>query len=138
MEGGVSAACRPPGPASLSLVQIGSLSPGTLTTGSDPLAGAEVGWAHSAGTREPHLGPLSHPTPPSSPAQVPILDCVSASRKGDRIYHQLKKLGSSLDWDRACFTMDPVSGSGGVSGQGRGGGSPRRRPPRRKPLRAQP
>uniref|UniRef100_A0A8C2YPH0 valine--tRNA ligase n=1 Tax=Chinchilla lanigera TaxID=34839 RepID=A0A8C2YPH0_CHILA len=27
--------------------------------------------------------------------------------KGDRIYHQLKKLGSSLDWDRACFTMDP-------------------------------
>uniref|UniRef100_A0A8C7CHV8 valine--tRNA ligase n=1 Tax=Oncorhynchus kisutch TaxID=8019 RepID=A0A8C7CHV8_ONCKI len=26
---------------------------------------------------------------------------------GDRIYHQLKKLGSSLDWDRACFTMDP-------------------------------
>lgn len=30
-------------------------------------------------------------------------------RKGDRIYHQLKKLGSSLDWDRACFTMDTVS-----------------------------
>ncbi|GCB66370.1 hypothetical protein scyTo_0014992 [Scyliorhinus torazame] len=27
--------------------------------------------------------------------------------KGDRIYHQLRKLGSSLDWDRACFTMDP-------------------------------
>ncbi|KAB0396918.1 hypothetical protein E2I00_009833, partial [Balaenoptera physalus] len=27
--------------------------------------------------------------------------------KGDRIYHQLKKLGSSLDWNRACFTMDP-------------------------------
>ncbi|KAG7277920.1 hypothetical protein CRUP_004699 [Coryphaenoides rupestris] len=27
-------------------------------------------------------------------------------KKGDRIYHQLKKLGSSLDWDRACFTMD--------------------------------
>ncbi len=26
------------------------------------------------------------------------------NRKGDRIYHQLKKLGSSLDWDRACFT----------------------------------
>lgn len=33
----------------------------------------------------------------------------SVIRKGDRIYHQLKKLGSSLDWDRACFTMDPVS-----------------------------
>lgn len=33
---------------------------------------------------------------------------LSTSRKGDRIYHQLKKLGSSLDWDRACFTMDPV------------------------------
>uniref|UniRef100_A0A8B9KKM6 Valine--tRNA ligase n=1 Tax=Astyanax mexicanus TaxID=7994 RepID=A0A8B9KKM6_ASTMX len=30
------------------------------------------------------------------------------NEKGDRIYHQLKKLGSSLDWDRACFTMDPV------------------------------
>ncbi|XP_058458950.1 valine--tRNA ligase [Malaya genurostris] len=29
------------------------------------------------------------------------------SEKGDRIYHQLKKLGSSYDWDRACFTMDP-------------------------------
>lgn len=28
-------------------------------------------------------------------------------RKGDRIYVQLKLLGSSLDWDRACFTMDP-------------------------------
>ncbi|XP_043252604.1 valine--tRNA ligase isoform X2 [Colletes gigas] len=27
--------------------------------------------------------------------------------KGDRIYLQLRKLGSSLDWDRACFTMDP-------------------------------
>ncbi|OCT67919.1 hypothetical protein XELAEV_18039217mg [Xenopus laevis] len=26
--------------------------------------------------------------------------------KGDRIYHQLRILGSSLDWDRACFTMD--------------------------------
>lgn len=29
------------------------------------------------------------------------------SEKGDRIYHQLKRLGSSFDWDRACFTMDP-------------------------------
>lgn len=28
-------------------------------------------------------------------------------RKGHRIYHQLKKLGSSFDWDRAVFTMDP-------------------------------
>ncbi|XP_050524472.1 valine--tRNA ligase [Daktulosphaira vitifoliae] len=27
--------------------------------------------------------------------------------KGDRIYTQLKLLGSSFDWDRACFTMDP-------------------------------
>ncbi|XP_050307402.1 valine--tRNA ligase [Anthonomus grandis grandis] len=27
--------------------------------------------------------------------------------KGVRIYHQLKKLGSSFDWDRAAFTMDP-------------------------------
>ncbi|XP_044532837.1 valine--tRNA ligase [Gracilinanus agilis] len=29
------------------------------------------------------------------------------NEKGDRIYHQLRKLGGSLDWDRACFTMDP-------------------------------
>uniref|UniRef100_A0A8C0GQN2 valine--tRNA ligase n=1 Tax=Chelonoidis abingdonii TaxID=106734 RepID=A0A8C0GQN2_CHEAB len=29
------------------------------------------------------------------------------NEKGDRIYHQLKRLGSSMDWDRACFTMDP-------------------------------
>ena len=30
-------------------------------------------------------------------------------RKGDRIYEQLRKMGVSVDWDRACFTMDPVS-----------------------------
>ncbi|ENN71029.1 hypothetical protein YQE_12428, partial [Dendroctonus ponderosae] len=29
------------------------------------------------------------------------------NEKGHRIYHQLKKLGSSFDWDRAVFTMDP-------------------------------
>ncbi|XP_060570722.1 valine--tRNA ligase-like [Ruditapes philippinarum] len=29
------------------------------------------------------------------------------NEKGDRIYHQLKRLGGSYDWDRACFTMDP-------------------------------
>jgi valyl-tRNA synthetase len=29
------------------------------------------------------------------------------NNKGDRIYHQLRKLGSSLDWDRVSFTMDP-------------------------------
>uniref|UniRef100_A0AAZ3SU87 Valine--tRNA ligase, mitochondrial n=1 Tax=Oncorhynchus tshawytscha TaxID=74940 RepID=A0AAZ3SU87_ONCTS len=28
--------------------------------------------------------------------------------KGEEIYHQLRKLGASLDWSRACFTMDPV------------------------------
>ncbi|KRZ14062.1 Valine--tRNA ligase [Trichinella zimbabwensis] len=28
------------------------------------------------------------------------------NEKGDTIYKQLKVLGSSLDWDRACFTMD--------------------------------
>ncbi|XP_073975140.1 valyl-tRNA synthetase [Rhodnius prolixus] len=27
--------------------------------------------------------------------------------KGDRIYQQLRRLGSSFDWDRAAFTMDP-------------------------------
>ncbi|KAK3912795.1 Valine--tRNA ligase [Frankliniella fusca] len=29
------------------------------------------------------------------------------NEKGNRIYEQLKRLGSSFDWDRACFTMDP-------------------------------
>jgi hypothetical protein len=29
-------------------------------------------------------------------------------RYGHRIYTQFRKLGSSLDWDRACFTMDEV------------------------------
>lgn len=31
------------------------------------------------------------------------------SRKGSRIYDQLRFLGSSVDWERTCFTMDPVS-----------------------------
>uniref|UniRef100_A0AAQ5Y1C5 Valine--tRNA ligase, mitochondrial n=1 Tax=Amphiprion ocellaris TaxID=80972 RepID=A0AAQ5Y1C5_AMPOC len=29
------------------------------------------------------------------------------NEKGDEIYHQLRMLGASLDWSRACFTMDP-------------------------------
>ncbi|ELT91500.1 hypothetical protein CAPTEDRAFT_153512 [Capitella teleta] len=29
------------------------------------------------------------------------------NEKGGRIYEQLKAMGSSYDWDRACFTMDP-------------------------------
>lgn len=29
------------------------------------------------------------------------------NKKGDRIYHQIRKLGSSVDWERASFTMDP-------------------------------
>ena len=29
------------------------------------------------------------------------------NQKGDLIYNQLKQMGSSYDWDRACFTMDP-------------------------------
>ncbi|XP_066910854.1 valine--tRNA ligase-like [Clytia hemisphaerica] len=28
------------------------------------------------------------------------------NKKGDRIYHQIRKLGSSVDWERASFTMD--------------------------------
>ncbi len=43
-----------------------------------------------------------------------ICDCVCVCvccRKGDRIYHQLRSTGSSLDWDRAVFTMDEVSES---------------------------
>lgn len=30
-------------------------------------------------------------------------------RKGGEICEQLRALGASLDWDRECFTMDPVS-----------------------------
>ncbi|XP_076610497.1 valine--tRNA ligase, mitochondrial isoform X1 [Chaetodon auriga] len=30
------------------------------------------------------------------------------NEKGEEIYHQLRRLGASLDWSRACFTMDPV------------------------------
>ncbi|XP_022901462.2 valine--tRNA ligase [Onthophagus taurus] len=29
------------------------------------------------------------------------------NQKGVRIYHQLKQMGASYDWDRAAFTMDP-------------------------------
>ena len=32
----------------------------------------------------------------------------AAFRKGDAIYDQLRRMGGSYDWDRACFTMDPV------------------------------
>ncbi|XP_042362406.1 valine--tRNA ligase, mitochondrial [Plectropomus leopardus] len=28
------------------------------------------------------------------------------NKKGDEIYEQLRRLGASLDWSRACFTMD--------------------------------
>lgn len=28
-------------------------------------------------------------------------------QKGDNIYEQIKSLGASVDWERACFTMDP-------------------------------
>lgn len=38
----------------------------------------------------------------------PFPFCYSYS-KGETIYDQLKKLGSSLDWDRACFTLDKVT-----------------------------
>ncbi|XP_037549531.1 valine--tRNA ligase, mitochondrial [Nematolebias whitei] len=30
------------------------------------------------------------------------------NEKGEEIYHQLRRLGASLDWSRACFTMDPA------------------------------
>ena len=42
------------------------------------------------------------------PSCYKVFICTSC-RKGDRIYHQLRKMGGSYDWDRACFTMDPVS-----------------------------
>ena len=35
--------------------------------------------------------------------------CVLPGRKGDRIYHQLRKSGCSLDWTRTFFTMDEVA-----------------------------
>ena len=41
------------------------------------------------------------------PFNVRSLLMPSPPRKGGRIYDQLRTLGSSMDWDRACFTMDP-------------------------------
>ena len=32
----------------------------------------------------------------------------SLCRKGDNIYNQVKRMGCSVDWDRAFFTMDNV------------------------------
>ncbi|XP_046370269.2 valine--tRNA ligase-like [Haliotis rufescens] len=29
------------------------------------------------------------------------------NEKGDQIYNQLRRIGGSYDWDRACFTMEP-------------------------------
>ena len=37
-----------------------------------------------------------------------FLAIFSMSRKGGIIYEQMKRLGSSLDWQRATFTMDEV------------------------------
>ncbi|XP_053578041.1 valine--tRNA ligase, mitochondrial isoform X2 [Bombina bombina] len=31
-----------------------------------------------------------------------------SGRKSDTIYHQLKSMGASLDWERSCFTMDKM------------------------------
>ena len=49
---------------------------------------------------------LSLPTVPLvlTSLYVAVICCF---RKGDTIYLQLRKLGLSLDWTRACFTMDP-------------------------------
>jgi valyl-tRNA synthetase len=33
---------------------------------------------------------------------------MSDFRKGFVIYDQLRKMGASVDWDRAVFMMDPV------------------------------
>jgi hypothetical protein len=46
-------------------------------------------------------------SPAASLYLVVILKPVVCFRKGDTIYLQLRKLGSSFDWTRACFTMDP-------------------------------
>ena len=37
-----------------------------------------------------------------------LLSFIILFRKGGRIYDQMKRLGSSLDWTRDCFTLDPV------------------------------
>lgn len=39
---------------------------------------------------------------------------------GNRIFDQLKRMGSSNDWDRQLFTMDPVRIKSGMDGWGRG------------------
>jgi valyl-tRNA synthetase len=42
-----------------------------------------------------------------SPATSLYVVVICCFRKGDTIYLQLRKLGLSLDWTRARFTMDP-------------------------------
>jgi len=41
-------------------------------------------------------------------ALVLFLKVVFVSRKGGKIYDQFRRMGASVDWDRACFTMDNV------------------------------
>lgn len=36
------------------------------------------------------------------------LNILVVCRKGHLIYEQLRAMGVSTDWDRACFTMDDV------------------------------
>lgn len=44
----------------------------------------------------------------------------SGCRRGAEICEQLRTLGSSLDWDRECFTMDAVSVFGELAEKGSG------------------
>ena len=64
-------------------------------------------WGGRSSSRRSGSGRKSEPPPPSlSPRRVCCSDVV---RKGDKIYHQLRKSGCSLDWSRTFFTMDEVS-----------------------------
>ena len=53
------------------------------------------------------------PPPASVPPRAggggpPLIQVLGPCRKGEEIYQQLRSLGASVDWGRACFTLDPV------------------------------
>lgn len=62
----------------------------------------KCGSGRTSGSAPPPLRRSSHL---SSCQHASVAGC----RKGDEIYQQLRRLGASLDWSRACFTLDPVT-----------------------------
>lgn len=51
---------------------------------------------------------LCPPPPRAGGGGPPLIQVLGPCRKGEEIYQQLRSLGASVDWGRACFTLDPV------------------------------